>query len=171
MRKLFLMIAAMFFVGVSAFAQQEETKISKLKSGKYFNNKNSKLISGIWRTIDNKFEITVKVDKKHIKTGQADGLDFYTDVLLVTFSKVIFQEGDLSKKFDKISIEFVGIEGDIFVGSYRDPITQNDVSVTFTPKNGYAEFLSKIYTITSIGNVKDGISFPYRLSFKKYSLK
>lgn len=164
------MITAMFLVSISAFAQQEETKISELKSGKYFNNKNSKLISGTWKSTDNKFEIKVKVNKKHVKTGQTDGLDFYTDVLLVTFSRVIFQERDFSKKFDKVSIEFIGI-GDVFYGSYRDPITQNDVSVTFTPKNGYAEFLSKIYTITSIGNVKDGISFPYMLRFKKYSLQ
>ena len=68
MRKLFLMITEMFLVSISAFAQQEETKISELKSGKYFNNKNSKLISGTWKSTDNKFEIKVKVNKKHVKT-------------------------------------------------------------------------------------------------------
>lgn len=161
----------LFVVSSSVFAQQADDKISSLRSGNYFNNKknitDSKVVSGIWKSADNNFEINVATHKKHIKTGQADGLDFYTDILLVSFGKVIFQEKNCTKKFDKVSIEFIGIEGDTFYGSYRDPITQNDVSVSFIRKNGSVELLSKIYTITSIGNVKDGISFPYKLIFKR----
>ncbi len=167
MKNLFLIVTMSIVVSTCAFAQQVDKKISILKSGKYFINEDAKLISGIWKSADNNFEINVATHKKHIKTGQADGLDFYTDILLVSFGKVIFQEKNCTKKFDKVSIELIGIEGDTFYGSYRDPITQNDVSVSFIRNNGSVALLSKIYTITSIGNVKDGISFPYKLIFKR----
>lgn len=167
MKSLFLIGTMFIVVSTCASAQQVDKKVSNLKSGKYFNNKDAKLIAGVWKSVDNNFEINVQTHKKHIKTGQAGGLDFYTDILVVSFQKVVFEKNNSSKKFDKISIEFIGIEGDTFYGSYRDPLTKNDVSVTFMLKNGSAELLSKIYTITSIGNVKDGISFPYKLIFKK----
>jgi len=167
MKNLLLIIVVILLTNSYGLAQQEDVKIKNLKSGKYVVAENVSSLAGVWKSSDDKIEINIKANRKHIKTGQNDGLNFYTDVLVVSFHKVIGRGQNFSKIFEKISIELIGIEGNSFYGSYRDPVTKNDVSVTLNPKNQNIELLSRIYTLTSIGKVKDGISFPYQLIFKK----
>jgi len=147
-------------------AKQIETELGKMKSGNYFRNPNQAALVGVWHSDDQHYTFSVKLEKKHVQKGGENGLDFYTDMLLLTFKRATINGSDHYEKFAS-PIELIGLDGLNFNGFYLDPITKNNVSVSLNFKNGKAQLLSKILPPNSVESRKDGISFPYRLVFKK----
>ncbi|MNR32516.1 hypothetical protein D3C85_1501090 [compost metagenome] len=85
----------------------------------------------------------------------------------MSFEKVEKGEKNVSHHFQGAPIELLTVDGVNYSGGYQDPITKNYVNVKLFIKDRALKMTSIVNSQISNGQLSDGISFPYELSFTK----
>lgn len=144
-----------------------QSKKLDLNSGKYLKNDHTNQLIGEWgghaSNIDVLFNISS--EKRHIVRG---ALNFYADFLIIKTQKFNYKNKNITNKVST-NIELLAIDNNsIFSGTYKDPITGNNVKIVITVINNKELVLSSALPEIDFNNKpENGTVFPKEIKLTK----
>jgi hypothetical protein len=97
-------------------------------------NSSTSELMGLWNghTTNADIQYDISSEKRHIQRGN---LNVYVDFLVIKTKKFIYNGKEISNKFNT-NIELLALDnGKTFTGTYKDPISENNVKIVVTLLN------------------------------------
>lgn len=162
--KKFISITLLTLAFNIGYAQQKKFDFDDLKSGKYIPNNNKIHFTGNWISENGDYAVKISTKSKEIRDKD---LNFTTDILILSFIKLIHNNNNLAPKIQAIEFQAYTEQTD-FLAITTDPITNNTVKFRLEKINNYKIKLFAIIPQFSLSSDrKKGITFPNQIEFFK----